>query len=116
MKTAANALCAFVAFQHVLFLIVEMFLWKTERIRKNFGMSEQLANDSAVLAKNQGLYNGFLAAGLVWGLYEANVATLTFFLACVVVAGVYGGLTAKVSIAFIQGVPAAIALALVRLS
>ncbi len=114
MKTAAFALCAFVAFQHVLFLVVEMFLWKTPRIRKQFGMTEQLANDSAALAKNQGLYNGFLAAGIVWGLYEQSPQILTFFLTCVVVAGVFGAATAKISILFVQGLPGAIALALVR--
>jgi putative membrane protein len=115
MKTAAQLLCAFVALQHFAFLVIEMFLWKRPFGRKLFQMSEQLANDSAPLAMNQGLYNGFLAAGLVWGLVRDDAAILTFFLACVIVAGIFGGLTAKISIMFVQGLPGAIALALVRL-
>jgi putative membrane protein len=116
MKTATLVLAGFVAVQHVLFLVIEMFLWKTPLVRKQFQMTEQLAKDSAPLAMNQGLYNGFLAAGLAWGIYEGRVDVLTFFLACVIVAGIFGGLSAKISILFIQGVPAAIALALLRLA
>ncbi|MEZ0227362.1 MAG: DUF1304 domain-containing protein [Planctomycetota bacterium] len=115
MKTAALALCAFVAFQHVLFLVVEMFLWRKPIGLKMFKMSQELADSSAPLAMNQGLYNGFLAAGLVWGIIEQSTPLLTFFLACVIVAGIFGGLTAKGTIVLVQGVPGAIALALVRL-
>jgi putative membrane protein len=115
MKTAALVLVGFVAFQHVLFLVLEMFLWKTPLGRKIFKTTEQVANDSAPLAMNQGLYNGFLAAGLAWGLHDGRVDVMTFFLACVIVAGVFGGLTAKASIVLVQGVPAAIALGLLRL-
>ncbi len=114
MKTAALALCAFVAFQHVLFLVVEMFLWRKPLGRKMFKMTQELADSSAPLAMNQGLYNGFLAAGLAWGIWEQSTPLLTFFLGCVVVAGIFGGLTAKGTIIIVQGVPGAIALALVR--
>jgi putative membrane protein len=115
MKTAALALCAFVAFQHVLFLVIEMFLWRKPLVLKMFKMTQEVADSSAPLAMNQGLYNGFLAAGLVWGIVEQSTPILTFFLGCVVVAGIFGGLTAKATIILVQGVPGAVALALVRI-
>jgi len=114
MKLAALILCGVVALQHVIFLVIEMFFWRRPLGLKMFKMTQELADQSAPLAMNQGLYNGFLAAGLAWGLYAENAATLTFFLACVIVAGIFGGATAKISILFVQGLPAAIALALLR--
>lgn len=112
--TAANIAVAVVAALHVGFLILEMFLWKTPFGRKTFGMDEAFAARSASLAANQGLYNGFLAAGLAWGLVATTSALeiKTFFLACVVVAGIFGGLTAKKSIIVVQALPAVVALAL----
>jgi putative membrane protein len=112
MKLLTDGLTLFVALQHVAFLVIEMFLWRTPVVRKSFGMSEQLAQDSYVLAMNQGLYNGFLAAGLVWGWSTGQPQVVTFFLACVVVAGIFGGATAKPTIFVIQALPAAIALGL----
>jgi putative membrane protein len=104
-----------VALLHVAFFVLESFFWTKPLGRRVFGMSSELAAGSASLAFNQGLYNAFLAAGLVWGLFahECNVAIETFFLTCVLIAGIVGGITAKRSILFIQGLPAAIALLLV---
>src|ERR1700694_925831 len=97
-----------------------MFLWRTPLGRRAFGTTEAAAESSAVLAANQGLYNGFLAAGLLWGLVGYGVgsgrAILTFFMACVIVAGLYGAATVSRRIALIQALPAAIALAFVWLS
>lgn len=91
-----------------------MFLWNTAFGRKTFGLSEEYAKHSAVLAANQGLYNGFMAAGLLWGLLGTGGAdALIFFLSCIIIAGVYGAITAKASILWLQGMPAAIAMALV---
>ena len=112
MATLANIVIALVALSHVAFLVLEMFLWDRPIGRRIFGMTAEQSRFSAPLAANQGLYNGFLAAGLVWGLVSANRSVLTFFLVCVIVAGIFGGLTAKRSILFIQAVPAIIALAL----
>ncbi len=100
---------------HLAFMAMEMFFWQTPKVRRIFGKTEEQALDSKVLAANVGLYNGFLAAGLLWGLWINTPGVLTFFLVCIVIAGVYGGLTAKRSILFIQGLPAIIALALVWL-
>ena len=110
----ATVAIAVAAALHVGFLILEMFLWKTAFGRRTFAMTPEFAEQSATLAANQGLYNGFLAAGLVWGLVSpiAGTEIKTFFLACVLVAGIYGGLTAKRSILVIQALPAAIALGL----
>ncbi len=114
MLSAANIAIAVVAALHIGFLILEMFLWKTPFGRKVFGMDETFAARSASLAANQGLYNGFLAAGLVWGLLAttSGLEIKTFFLACVVVAGIFGGLTAKTSIIVVQAMPAVVALGL----
>jgi putative membrane protein len=115
LATIANVFVALIALLHVYILVLEMFLWTTPRGRKAFGTTAEFAEQSKVLAANQGLYNGFLAAGLAWGLTlgaEGHAIKL-FFLACVLVAGVYGGLTANKRILFIQAVPAAIGLALV---
>lgn len=117
MQKAANVLIAIVAFEHLLFLVLEMFLWTTPTGMRVFGTTPEFAAQSAVLAANQGLYNGFLAAGLLWSLVrkpDANSIKI-FFLACVVIAGVFGGMTAKTLILFVQGLPALLALGLVLL-
>ena len=110
MKIIANALIGLVALSHVGFLILEMFFWDHPVGRKIFGMTPEVAAASARLAANQGLYNGFLAAGLVWALWADRRELKLFFLGCVIVAGVFGGLTAKTSILFTQALPAALAL------
>jgi putative membrane protein len=116
----ANVLVALVAALHVYFLILEMFLWTRPLGLKTFGNSLEKANDSAVLAANQGLYNGFLAAGLIWGLVHGIPAFAfqikTFFLLCVIVAGVYGAATVSRRILLVQAAPAAIALVLLWLA
>jgi len=112
----ANALVALVAALHVYFLVLEMFLWTQPLGLKTFGNSLEKANDSAVLAANQGLYNGFLAAGLIWGLLASIPAFAfeikIFFLLCVIIAGVYGAVTVSRRILFVQAAPAALALIL----
>src|SRR2546423_9960567 len=113
MSVIAKILVALVALEHLYFLVLEMFLWTTPRTRAAFGMTEQMAEATKVLAANQGLYNGFLAAGLAWSLlapaaYATQLAL--FFLGCVVVAGLYGGATANRRIWLIQALPAALAL------
>jgi putative membrane protein len=113
MKIAATALLCLIAALHVYFLVLEMFLWRTEFGRKTFGTTAAFAEESAPLAANQGLYNGFIAAGLVFGLLEPDptgLAVKVFFLGCVIVAGVYGALTVSRRIALIQALPAALAL------
>ena len=118
MRAAAAVAVVFVALLHVWALVLEMFLWKRPAGRRFSGLSPELAEGSAPLAANQGLYNGFLAAGLVWGLVSERhgFAVEVFFLSCVVVAGVFGAATAKRSILWVQAVPGAVALALVFLS
>jgi putative membrane protein len=116
MSMIAKVLVALVAAEHIYILVLEMFLWTTPRTRASFGMSAEQAEQSKVLAANQGLYNGFLAAGLIWALiapvtYATQLAL--FFLACVVVAGLYGGATANRRIFLVQALPAAIVLAVV---
>jgi len=102
---------------HVLFLVLEMFLWNTTAGRKTFGLSEDFAKQSAALAANQGLYNGFLAAGLLWGLFgTGGNDALLFFLGCIIIAGLYGTLTASRKILFLQALPAVIAMALLLLN
>ncbi|MBE9559999.1 MAG: DUF1304 domain-containing protein [Proteobacteria bacterium] len=101
---------------HVLFLVLEMFLWNTPFGRKTFGLSADYAKQSAPLAANQGLYNGFLAAGLLWGMISTDgFDAMVFFLICIIIAGIYGAITAKRSILWIQALPAAIALSLLFL-
>ncbi len=116
MKILANLLVALVAVEHLGILVLEIFFWDHPVGRKIFGMTPELSSASAVLAMNQGLYNGFLAAGLIWGLVGGRREVKIFFLVCVVAAGIFGGLTAKTSILFTQGLPALIALGLVFLS
>lgn len=113
----SSFLIAFVALEHAGFLILEMFFWTAPLGLKIFRLTPQAAAASAVLAKNQGLYNGFLAAGLVWGLLAAADASLpikTFFLVCVVSAGVYGALTVSGRVFLVQALPALVALAFLR--
>lgn len=107
-----------IALLHVYILVLEMFLWDKPAGRKAFGHSLEKAIESKVLAANQGLYNGFLAAGLFWGLYlgVAGFDIKVFFLGCILVAGIYGGLTAKRKILYIQALPAAIGLLLLFLN
>ena len=109
-----SLLVALIALLHLYILVLEMFLWETPRGRRAFGMSAEKAATTKVLAANQGLYNGFLAAGLLWGLWlgQEGVPVQVFFLLCVLVAGLYGAATASRKILFIQAVPAAIGLAL----
>jgi len=118
MKKLATALVAFVALEHILFLVLEMFFWATPTGIKIFGLTPEFAEQSSALAANQGLYNGFLAAGLIWGLIRKNDAyqIKIFFLSCVLVAGIFGAVTAKTSILFVQGAPALVALVLVMLT
>lgn len=116
MKLLANIFTSIVAISHVGILILEMFFWNHPIGQKIFSMTPEVAESSAVLAMNQGLYNGFLAAGLFWGLLRNRSDFKVFFLTCVVVAGIFGGLTAKTSILFTQGLPALIALILVLVS
>jgi putative membrane protein len=115
MTLLANVAVAFVAALHVGFLVLEMFLWSKPIGRRVFGLPPEVMTGSAALAANQGLYNGFLAAGLVWGLYlgSAGFGVKVFFLACVVVAGAFGAATARRSILWIQALPGIAALLLV---
>jgi putative membrane protein len=118
MAVAANVVVALVGALHVYILVLEMFLWNTPRGRKAFGLTPEFAASTKVLAANQGLYNGFLAAGLFWGLWlgPAGTGVKVFFLLCVAVAGLYGAATANRRILFIQTVPAVIGLILLAMS
>ena len=119
MTVLAQILVGIVAALHLGFLVLEMFLWNTPRGRATFGTTPELAAESATLAANQGLYNGFLAAGLVWGLIAADPVGFqakVFFLVCVIIAGLYGARTVSSRILLIQAGPAVLALAAVLLS
>jgi putative membrane protein len=113
----SSVLIALVAALHVYFLILEMFWWDTPKGMKAFNLTPEKAATTKTLAANQGLYNGFLAAGLVWGLSlgVAGFSIKVFFLLCVIVAGVYGAATVSKKILFIQAAPAAVALALLAI-
>jgi len=116
MTVVADIVVGLVAAIHVYILVLEMFLWQTPRARAAFGTTPEFAAATAVLAANQGLYNGFLAAGLVFGLVASDAVAFpvtVFFLACVIVAGLYGAATASKRIIFVQALPAAVALVLV---
>ncbi|THD08746.1 DUF1304 domain-containing protein [Rhodanobacter lindaniclasticus] len=115
MSLVANVLIVLIALLHLWFLVLEMFLWTRPSGRRAFGLSEEFAEQSRALAANQGLYNGFLAAGLIWGAWlgPAGFAIKVFFLGCVLAAGVFGGLTAARKILWFQALPAAVALLLV---
>jgi putative membrane protein len=118
MSTAANIVIALTGLLHIYFLVLEMFLWDKPTGLRVFRQTREAAAASKVLAANQGLYNGFLAAGLFWSLIPspAGISIKVFFLGCVLVAGVFGAATANRKILFIQAMPAALGLALVLLS
>ena len=120
LATLSLILVGLVVLEHVYFLYLEMFAWTTPRVQRSFGTTPEFAQASRVLAANQGLYNGFLAAGLLWGMLHPTSAVGTqiqiFFLGCVLVAAIYGGLTVKRSILFVQGGPALLALLAVLLT
>lgn len=109
---------ALVALLHIYFLVLEMFFWDKPLGLKAFGQTQEAATASKVLAANQGLYNGFLAAGLIWGLTLASnpVEVTSFFLGCVVVAGIYGAATASRKILYVQALPAAVGLVLLHIN
>jgi putative membrane protein len=114
MTTAANIVIALVALLHAYFLVLEMFLWDKPYGMRTFKLTPEFAAASKGLAANQGLYNGFLVAGLAWGLSmgAAGINVKVFFLACVIVAGLFGGATVNRKILFVQAIPGIIALAL----
>lgn len=118
MRLAADIVVGLVGLLHIYILVLEMFLWDKPAGRKAFGLKQDFAIATKVLAANQGLYNGFLAAGLFWGLSlgDAGGPVKVFFLLCVLVAGLYGAATASKRILFIQALPAAIGLALLVLA
>lgn len=105
---------ALVAFLHFYFLILEMFFWTKPKGLKTFGLTKEFAEESKVIAANQGLYNGFLAAGLIWSIISINTEVTVFFLSCVIIAGVYGAYsTKKIKLFYIQAIPAIFALILI---
>ena len=119
MNAVATVLVAVVALIHIYIVVLEMVLWTTPRGRAAFGLTQEFAEQTRALAGNQGLYNGFLAAGLVWGIVgpdHLRFGFQVFFLLCVVVAGLYGAATASRKILFVQAVPALLGLALLYLS
>jgi putative membrane protein len=118
MTTIANIAVVLVALLHLYFLVLEMFLWDKPLGRRVFGLTAEFATASKALAANQGLYNGFLVAGLVWGLWlgSAGSAVKLFFLGCVIVAGIFGGLTVNRRILWVQALPAAATFVLALLS
>ena len=115
MKLAADVAVVLVALLHVYFLVLEMFLWDKPFGMRSFGLSPEKAAATKALAMNQGLYNGFLAAGLLWGL-AAGVPVKIFFLGCVIIAGVFGAFTASRKILWVQALPGLVALGLVLAS
>jgi putative membrane protein len=118
MSTVAEILVAIVAILHAYFLVLEMFLWTKPAGRRAFGTTQEQAEQSKALAMNQGLYNGFLSAGLFWGLTlgEAGRGVVIFFLLCVITAGVFGAVTASRKILYVQALPAVVALGVVLLT
>ncbi|NVJ65812.1 MAG: DUF1304 domain-containing protein [Gammaproteobacteria bacterium] len=112
LKKVANFITGLVAIEHIGILVLEMFYWDHPVGRKVFNMTAEVSNLSATLAANQGLYNGFLAAGLIWGLLSNRKDVKIFFLSCVVIAGIFGAVTAKPSILLTQAMPAFIGLVL----
>ncbi len=116
MKLLAALAVLLVAALHVSFLVLEMFFWDHPIGRDVFSMTAEQSASSAILAANQGLYNGFLAAGLIWGLIAGKREVVIFFLGFILIAGLYGGATAKLTILFTQALPAAIALVLIILA
>ena len=116
MQTVTNILIGIIALLHVYFMVLEMFFWDKPLGLKAFGQTQAAATQSKVLAANQGLYNGFLAAGLVWGLLGGGFDVKAFFLACVLIAGIYGGITAARKILYVQAAPALVALVLLQVA
>ena len=110
MRMISLLLVVLVALIHTAFLVLEMFYWNHPVGREIFNMTPEVSASSAILAANQGLYNGFLVAGLIWGLVSGRRDVKVFFLVCVIVAGVYGGLTAKTTILYSQALPGALAM------
>jgi putative membrane protein len=112
MTTLITILIAFVAFEHFYFLVLEMFLWTKPKGIKTFGLkSKEFAEETKVLAANQGLYNGFLSAGLIWSLLTKDLNVSIFFLSCVIIAGIYGAYsTKKIRLFYIQAIPAIFAI------
>jgi putative membrane protein len=113
MRLAADIATALVALLHLYFLVLEMFLWTRPFGMKTFGLTPEFAAASRALAANQGLYNGFLAAGLAWGLFLGSDPITSFFLGCVIVAGVFGAITVNRKILWVQALPGIVALTLV---
>ena len=115
MSIITNTIVLLVALLHIYFLVLEMFLWDKPAGRKAFGLTAEAVKHTKVLAANQGLYNGFLAAGLIWGLIlgAEGINIVVFFLCCITIAGIFGGLTANKKILFIQALPAAAGLMLI---
>ncbi|MFD9701992.1 DUF1304 domain-containing protein [Lentzea sp. NPDC059081] len=116
MQVVANVLLALVALIHIYIVVLEMFLWATPRGQKAFGITAEFAQESKALAANQGLYNGFLAAGLIYAIIRADFGAAVLFCAFVIVAGIYGTLTATRKIFFVQVVPGVLALLFVLLA
>jgi putative membrane protein len=116
MEILANVLVGLVAALHMYILVMEMFLWEKKPGRGLHGFEPELARATAPMAANQGLYNGFLAAGLLWGLVADKTDVQVFFLLCVIVAGVYGAATVSRRILYVQAAPAALALILLWLA
>ena len=116
MQWVTNILLGMIAIEHIWILVLEMFLWTHPIGLKTFRQSRERAESTRVLAANQGLYNGFLAAGLIWGLLSGDQNTQLFIVSCVLIAGVYGGLTAKRSILYIQALPALLGLVALLIS
>ncbi|MBQ0770015.1 MAG: DUF1304 domain-containing protein [Bizionia sp.] len=112
MKTLSVILIVFVALEHIYFLILEVFLWTTPRGIKTFGLKNKaFAQDTKVLAANQGLYNGFLALGLLFAVFKNNFSFISFFLGCIIVAGIYGAYSTKnIKLFYVQAIPALLAL------
>lgn len=115
MKLVSDILIIIVAMLHFYFLYLEMFLWDKPRGMKTFRMTEEIAKQSKTLAMNQGLYNGFLAAGLIWGLFAGDAVKI-FFLSCVIIAGIFGAFTVSKRIFYIQAIPAILALVILLVS
>ncbi len=118
MYLLGNVLVGLVALLHLYFLVLEMFLWDTPFGRKAFALTPEFAAESKTLAANQGLYNGFLAAGLIWGICcgDDGFAIKLFFLSCVIIAGVFGAMTVSRKIFFVQALPAMIAVGVILMA
>ncbi len=119
MKAIQVFFVALVAFLHIYFMILEMFFWTKPKGLKAFGLNKEFAQESKILASNQGLYNGFLAAGLIWSLIDNNYsnAIAIFFLGCIIIAGIYGAYsTKKIKLLYIQAIPAIFALILININ